>query len=229
MLLWVILFLLIVAISFVLAFLSMRDYQAIPQQISKDEYGLFLVRQTGNFNSKILDSILKLTVAKDLILSIERLFKGNETVLTLFGPKEHLLKFHGDLNLLELEDYAASLDHEAASVWEVGTKEPKKFKREGISNIFSALPKLEAEDQFFWQTVLGKNQTQIRAAFHSKDPVKKKALTPVFQDLKMGDLMKIPSPFSNEQMMEFYRLRSLSKESKSPVLGVEEIINLIKI
>lgn len=228
MILWLILFLLIIGISFILAFWSMRDYQEIPQQ-SKAEYGLFLIRRTNSLNFEVLDMIRKSMLKQDLIISIERLFKGKQAALAIFGPKKILEQFAQQLNLLELEDYALNLASEDIFIWEVGVKG-------STDDIFKNLPMLEHEDQFFWQVILGAKrgkdlsfQTQIRAAVYSEDPIRKKTLVPTLQNLSMGKLIKIPRPFSQEQMMSFYKLRSLSKDSHGPVLASKGVMSLLKI
>ncbi len=228
MILWVALFLLIVIISFILAMQSMRDYQEIPQQ-SKEEYGLFLIRQTASFNPEILNSILKMITAEGLIISLERLFKGSESALAIFGPKKHLVKFSGDLSLLELEDYAARLESKDLSTWEVGVKDKARFDPYTPDNITNNLPKLDKEDQFFWQIVLNQHQTQIRAVLYTKDKEKRKVLAPLFHNLKLGGLIKVPRPFSHEQMMVSYQLRSLSRDSQGPLLTPEGVIKLLRI
>lgn len=227
MILWIILFLLIVGISFLLALRSMRDYQEIPQT-KTTEYGLFLIRQIENFDENILNSLREHIHAENLILSIERLFKGKQTALAVFGPKKVLGNFADRLNLLELEDYA-DLNHEDTFTWEIGMKNSKNISLENLNNNFKNMPELAGEDQFFWQVVIGKNQTQIRAAFFNKDPQRREVLIPLLQDLGAGELVKIPRPFSKEQMMSFYQLRSVSKDSGMPVLTSSEITQLIKI
>lgn len=227
MILWIILFLLIVGISFLLALRSMRDYQEIPQT-KTTEYGLFLIRQIENFDENILNSLREHIHAENLILSIERLFKGKQTALAVFGPKKVLGNFADRLNLLELEDYA-DLNHEDTFTWEIGMKNSKNISLENLNNNFKNMPELAGEDQFFWQVVIGKNQTQIRAAFFNKDPQRREVLIPLLQDLGAGKLVKIPRPFSKEQMMGFYQLRSVSKDSGMPVLTSSEITQLIKI
>lgn len=233
MVLWLILFLLVIAISFILAFLSMRDYHEIPQH-TKVEYGLFLIRQVEGLNAQTLDSIRELMHAEGLIISIERLFKGKQAALTIFGPKKILGQFVTQLNLLELEDYTLDLSHQETFVWEVGTKDNQL--PQGLDNIFENLPQLHIEDQFLWQIILttkGKKdpsfQTQIRAAVYSKDPSRRKALAPILQNLHVDKLVKIPRPFTPEQMMEFYKLRSLSADTKGPILGSEDILRLLKV
>ncbi len=236
MLLWVILFLLIVAISFVLAFLSMRDYQETPQS-SKEEYGLFLIRKIENFNAQTLDFIQRFILEKDLIVSIERLFKGKQAALTIYGPKKILEQLAGNLNLLELEDYALDINWENALVWEVGVKNAQKVNPGNLNNIFQNFPPLAEEDQFFWQVILcakkgGKDlsfQTQIRAAVSSNNPARKKDLAHLLQTFSLGDLVKVPKPFSQEQITNFYKLRSLGKDSSGPVLRSEGVMSLLKI
>lgn len=234
MILWIILFLLIVAISFVLAYRSMKDYSEIPKA-SKVEYGLFLIRQTENFTASALDSIGELMLEAGLIISIERLFKGTQAALTIYGPKIILDKFTPNLNLLELEDYASRLESKDISIWEVGLRDQKGYL--GGPNIFQNLSQLGQEDQFFWQVVLGSRkekgsisfQTQIRAALFCKDPSRKKVLTSSLQELKPGELTKIPKPFSTEQMMDFFKMRSLSKDSNGPILDSEGVLSLLKV
>lgn len=230
MILWLALFFLVIAISFILALRSMRDYQDIFQQ-SKTEYGLFLIRQTERFNSNALDSIRKFLLEEEagLIISIERLFKGSQAALTIFGPKNILDKFALEFNLLELEDYTQELESQHVSLWEVGVKDAGKFNSESLDSVFNNLPLLEGEDQFFWQVVVGRDRTQIRAALYSKDPVRRQTLADRFQNLTSGQLIKIPRPFSSEQMMAFFRLRSLGKDSKAPVLDSEGIIRIVKV
>ncbi len=217
MILWLLLFLIVIGLSFFLAFRSMKDYQEIPQADSVD-YGLFLVRQIKNFDAKLLDSIRQEVSAQGRVVSLERLFKGSQTALTIFGPKNILDKFQSGLDLLELEDYTTEFSDSRVNVWEVGVKESSKLN----------LPQLEAEEQFFWQVILGKNQVQIRAAVSSKDPVRKKMLASA-QNLNAGGLYKIPKPFSTEQMIEFYRTRSLSKATKGPILDTEGIMRLLMV
>lgn len=231
MMLWLILFLLIIAASFILALLSMRDYQEIPEK-SQEEHGLFLIRQTENFNAKFLDAIRKFMQAKGLIISIERLFKGSKAALTIFGPKKILEQFTQTLNLLELEDYTENFPFGDIVMWELGVKNADN-NLPHINNIFRSLPSLEHEDQFLWQVILMQGeglsfQTQIRAAVYSKEPARRQELAAQLQNLNAGELIKIPRPFSKEQMINFYRLRSLSKDSKGSVLTSEGAARLLK-
>lgn len=227
MILWLLLFLLVIGISFILAFRSMRDYQEIPQKVNVD-YSLFLIRQVKTFDVKILDTIRQEVLVKGKIVSFERLLKGSETALTVFGPKNILCRFQNELNLLELEDYAAEFTDSAVSVWEVGVKEAAKLNHDHFSDIFSNLPKLEPDEHFFWQVIISKDQVQIRAAVSSRDPIRKKILASA-QNLNAGGLVKIPKPFSNKQMIEFYKTRSFSKDNSGLILDSAGIMRLLKV
>lgn len=234
MILWIILFLLIVAISFVLAYRSMKDYQEIPRH-SKTEYGLFLIRRPENFNKDFLDRLSKLLVKEGLIVSFERLFKGSQAALTIYGPKKVLDEFIGELNLLELEDYISNLDHNHLSIWEMGVTENTKPKALNIENIFADLARLGNEEQFFWQVVLSPKQkgqlfaSQIRAVVYSKDPQKRQELVPVLQNIASSELLKVPNPFTHEQMMSFFKSRSLAKDSRGPLLEADQVHRLLKV
>lgn len=236
MILWLALFFLIVGISFVLAYRSMKDYQEIPSS-AKVEYGLFLVRQNAGFNANLLNSIGRLILDKGLIISLERLFKGKKAALTIYGPRQVLEQFSSTLNLLELEDYILDCDSSNVSVWEMGTQNAGSHNFDNPNLIFENLSELSEEDQFFWQVILRAKsdkegmafQTQIRAVVYSQDPTRRKMLTTALQDLKLGELTKVPKPFSTEQMLIFYHLRSLSKDSSGPVLGSEGVMRLLKV
>lgn len=232
MILWIALFLLIVAISFVLAFQSMRNYQEPARVKPKEESALYLIRNLNNLNGKLLESLRGHISSAGLAVSIERLFKGRKAALTIFGPKRIIEKFKAELDLLELEDYTLGLSGEDLHMWEVGARNPKKHN---LSGIFSKFPSLGEEDQFFWQIVLGAKNgrepvfaSQIRAAVFSKDPVRRKQLAPLFQNLS-EELVKIPQSFPPLQQLSFYKQRSLGKESFGPVLNPEKVIGLVRI
>lgn len=236
MLLWILLFLLIVAISFVLAFLSMKDYQEFPQQ-SKVEYGLYLIRQPQGLSAIYLDSIGRMLLDDGLLVSIERLFKGSRAALTIFGPKNILNQLSENLNLLELEDYTETLLIKDISIWEMGVKNLNQPIESSSNDIFNHFSQLGPDDQFFLQMVLGAKkqgenlafQTQIRAVVYSGDSVRKQSLISIFQNLNFSELSKVPKPFSVVQMMDFYKQRSLSKDSNGPLLSSDGVISLLKI
>lgn len=219
-----------------MAFRSMKNYQESPKKLS-DEYGLFLIRRTNNFNAGFLDSIRNRMHAEKTTISLERLFKGHRVALAISGPKKILNGFVDQLGLLELEDYSIGLELKDIAVWEVGTKPGKKLSVESLSNIFQNMTELGEQDQFFWQVILLANKdekkqffkTQIRAAVYSRDPEQRKKLTSLLQDLSAPGLIKIPRPFSNEQLIDFFKARNLHADTKGPVLNAAGVMSLLKI
>ncbi len=237
MILWIALFILVVAISFVLAALSMKDYQEIPEH-SGQEYGLFLIRKPYLFTPQLLTSLHDDFSKTGLVISFERLIKGTQSALVVYGPKNSLVKYHQALDLLELEDYA-KVDAQQVSVREVGMRNIDKVDSQGVKNYFQQFPLLSEHEQFWWQLVLlpyrGKSdakksfQAQIRAVVFSGDQARRRHLTQTLQNLAPNKLIKLPKPFSNDQIIDFYQKRSLRKDEKNPYLKPEEVLQLLLI
>lgn len=220
MLLWLLLLLLILAISFVLARLSMKDYTEIPP--SGDSYGLYLIRQPARFDQNFLNQIQNELKKLSSIISFERLFKGKEAALVVFGPKKLLMKFSDMLNLLELEDYA-NVSEENGSVWEIGIKQ-----NEG-SNEFSldkSIHNLLEDEQLWWQLILSKAfKSQIRVVLVSKDPAKRQDISQVLN--LPANLLKLPKVYSTTQLLDFYQKRSFQINEDNPVLNPQQILKLL--
>ncbi len=237
MILWIVLFLLIIAVSIILAFRSMEDYQELPHQ-SGIEHGLYLIRNTAGFDTSILNSIGETMICSDSpVVSIERLFKGSETALTIFGPKTILSQFTDKLDLLELEDYSSEFSKCRAEVWEVGIKKGKKFDVSNVVNLFGSLSKLAAKEQFFWQIVLGVKksrngiffQAQIRAVYLTPELVRERDFVPELHNLGSDQLAKVPSPYSEEQLLNFFNQRVLDRGAKGLLITSSEVLQLLKI
>lgn len=234
MILWLTLFALVVAISFVLALQSMRDYQEAPKH-SKVEYGLYLIRNTSGLTDYILDLIHEQIIKKGLLLSLERLFKGNKSALVVYGPKDILTNYSDRLSLLELEDYTG-IDKEQIISWEVGVRKPvlAESQIQEIGNFFKNFPMLDSTEQFWWQLVLQANSKkgdklftgQIRAVVFCSDLTRRKKLSEELQNLPSEHLTKVPKPFTSAQILEFYKLRVLSKSETNPTLTSQEILKL---
>lgn len=212
MILWVILFLLVVATSFVLAVKSMKDFTDIPQN-AKQEYGLFLIRKIQGFNATLLSHLNEKLLESGSILSIERLFKGKKSALVVYGPRKILLSLNHVLDLLELEDYTdVNVGH--ISAWEIGIKDQSIEWMSG-QNIFANLPQFLDSEQFWWQLILnGSFNLQITAVLISADGQRRTGLTQSLQSLNLQVLIKLPKAFSNPQFLDFYQKRSLRGTNK---------------
>lgn len=212
--LWLMLFLLIVAIAFVLAFASMKNYHDIPEK-SRADYSLFLIRRQKGLNLDLLQNLVDDLFSEGLIISLERLFKGRESVLVIFGPKKILQNYTHQLNLLELEDYT-NLDQDKIFAWQIDLKNLGKV----------AVPELEKEEQFWLQLIIRSHyKMTIRAAFYSSDSAKRKQFPQTLQNL--SGFIKAPIPFSSAQIFNFYKLRS--RVSKETSLSPEQILLLLKV
>lgn len=234
MIVWLTLFLIVIGISFILAYQSMKNYLEVPQK-STAGYGLFLVRQTQSFTLGFLESIHEFLLKEGLIVSLERLFKGGKSALTIFGPKKILNNYMSQLDLLELEDYAEGIDSKDYFAWEVGLKEGDSHIQ-NIGSLFGDLPPLVGGEQFWCQMTLlpkqGKSrgrlfQSQIRAVIFSKEPTKRKELKEALQTL--GGFSRVPRPFSNDQILTFYQQRAMGHDSRGPLLTGQEIVQLLKV
>lgn len=216
MILWILLFFLVVAISFVLAAKSMKDFTQVPHE---EEYSLFLIRKLKHLDTNLLESIKKHLAKQNLLLSFERLFKGNQSALVVYGPKHLLLGYKDTLDLLELDDYT-NVDSSTVSAWEMGIKNSQE--------IFKRLPQLHDDEQFFWQVIIsGKFNPQITAVVISQDPLRRHTLSSSFQNLAPQRVFKLPKAFSNTQLLDFYKIRSLRGGNTNPSLNTLEFLQLV--
>lgn len=231
MILWVILFFLVVAISFILAAMSMRDFQQIPS--ITQEYSLFLIRNTKALDKSVLDTLYNELSKSDLIISFERLIKGNKSALVVFGPTKLISSFKDSFDLLELEDYT-NVDLEKISAWEVGVTNGAVES----GKVFKSLPQLSDSEQFWWQLVLKVKkldskqtksfQSQIRAVVVSEDGSKRKKVADTFlKDLKSENIFRIPKSFSDSQIIDFYKNRAFMKDKNNPILNLNEVYKLL--
>lgn len=225
MILFFILFFLIVLISFFLAYLSMKDFQEKAQDRNPSS-SLFLIRNTSSLNPDFLSNLHEIIAKTGLIVSLERLFKGLESALVIFGPKDILLPFGPGLNLLEIEDYCEVTT--PITAWEMDIDE--SIKSNQISSVFSQIPKLYDNEQVWYQMVLKVEKSeehkfsgQIRIIIVSSDSKRRLELSSALQtDSK--PLVKSIKPYSSLQIAQFYKERSIGKTQIK--LTGEEIIRL---
>lgn len=251
MVLWFVLFFLIIAISFVLAYQSMKDYVEKP---ALNAYSLYLIRNPLALTSQLLDEIYLALNSQDSLVSFEKLFKGQKSALVVFGPKAILDKFNGRLNLLELEDYT-NVDSGTVSAWEMTIKDSNLLQNP--SPVLK--PDLVEVEQFWWQLVLqakkgllsslaGQKKEfqvakaresqksdikfftgQIRAALISSDSTRRKDLAQSLENLGGGKLVKVPRPYTMAQILETYKSRVLQPVGNPLTLNVEQVLALLKV
>ena len=254
MILWFILFFLIIAISFVLAYQSMKDYVEKPANLNV--YSLYLIRNLQALTIAILDEIYSALRTQDSLISFEKLFKGQKNALVVFGPKTILEKFDPQLNLLELEDYT-NVDPNIVVAWEMAIKDASLLQNPSpilkpnlteteqfwVALVLQAkkglLSSLVSQKKEFQVAKARENQKdgvkqfsgQIRAALVSDDPIRRKNLALSLENLGEGKLVKIPRPFTSSQLLESYKSRVLQLQptSNSLTLTAREVLALLKI
>ncbi len=206
----------ILAASFILAYLSMKNYQEIlPVQAS----GLYLIRNTAAINESFTNKLHEELIKSGSLVSIERLFKGLQEALVIFGPKQILLKFP-DLNLLELEDYTA-IRSDSVSLWEMAISD-----KEGVK-----LPPLNADEQFWLQMILqAQNKDNfkiyVRSAAICPDERRRTKLASLLKE-GVGRFVFVPRPVSSEKMLNLYKNRALPHfYSSSSKIGVSSFFKL---
>lgn len=214
---WLVFFFIIVAASFVLAYLSMKDF---PDILSAKQGGVFLIKKPQNLNATVLETI-KNKFNKGQIISFERLFKGSQSALVVFGPRG-LLEL-GDLDLLELEDYCF-VDSTNVTAWEA------TVRGDPPENIFNEIPQLGINEQFWWQVTLRvtKNnfQTEIRSVVCAEGD-RRQDLVTKFQDLN-SKLIKLPKPLTSNQILISYQKRTIVPLSEDPlVLTGQQVLSLL--
>ncbi|TSC66298.1 MAG: Uncharacterized protein CEO21_226 [Microgenomates group bacterium Gr01-1014_80] len=215
MIIFLILFFIILSVSFVLAYSSMRDYQEVPA--SEKEYSLYLIRKPQFLTSQLLGALINLSKGK--IISLERLFKGESSALVIFGPRKVLEgHFSEILGLLELEDYTRVTQ---ASSWEIGRRGQPDLK----SDFFRDLPAFSKEEQFWWQVVIKDFEVQLRAVFAYADK-ERGGLVSVLEGIGGKSLGKLPKAFTSDQILDFYRKRVFTPANSYPSKA-EEILSFI--
>lgn len=223
MIFWIILFAVIIFISFLLALRSMADFEESPTE-KKQQYGLYLIRNSQALNKGILDSIHGLILKDGLLISLERLIKGGESALVVYGPQEILRNFEV-LNLLELEDYT-EIDPTTLQAWEIGVRKQEKIK--SIDSFFKSLPRLSGNEQLWWQLVLkAENYPGEDKFFQGQIRLVTSSAMPELKNGAAGILTKVPKPFTKEQVIGFYQKRSFIQNKYNPILGSEAVLRLM--
>lgn len=219
MILFLILFFSVILISLILAYLSMKNFEQSPKDFSLDN-GLFLIRKPSALTADIFDTLHQMIEREGLIISVERLFKGRESAMVLYGPAKVFEALKSTLDLLELEDYSRKVSE--ASIWQMGTR---LKNRQLDGSLYLDLPKLENEEQVWWQIVLKAQKSsgfraQIRVAVLISNEARRKEISEALQAQK-GSLIKIPQPLSSMQMIDSYRKRSILEENNIKLTGQE--------
>lgn len=240
---WIILFIIVLAISVFLARRSMKDYQELPHLIAK--YGVFLVKNPSALNLQFFSELHSLGKIDHLIVSFERLSKGEDDALVLYAPKFFPEKFP-DLGLFELEDYLSgdekNIGYQEKQVgvdksfsWVIDPKNNQKKPLSTVSNFLDQI-KLAPNQRFFWQIVLSpqkdmnKFQVTIRVVVSDDDPLIRVELAKEIAQIIENATGFSKSIKNSSQLAVFkaFRERTLVPKEITPfVLESSEILALL--
>ena len=168
---WIIIILGIIVVSFFLALRSMKNYQEVPT--TKFPYGVFLIRNESLvLENETLNELYKFCLESNAIIALERLWKGSQKAMVLFAP-QNIGQFMPDLELLEIEDYVekeAKGHQKKASVDEVivWSYDPKNENDLSIPETFLKDLNIEPEQNVFWQIVLNATKKENHFQLNSR-------------------------------------------------------------
>jgi hypothetical protein len=250
---WIIGLILVVVISFILAWRSMKDFKET--HITSQPYSLFLVKNPHILDENLLAQIHTLLSELNGIISFERLLKGTDKVLVIYAPSVIKEKFP-QLDLFELEDYLEPMSvHSPMGSkttlnqvlgWTIASKNnPKKIIN--VKSGFLSLVDLKEDQKFFLQVVcqpienrknngtpesqFGQFQVTMRCLVADENPnqrieLSKKMDSQVFDST---GLVKQARQQTNQQIYEEYIKRVfVPKEVAKNFLLSQEILSLIK-
>lgn len=238
MIIWIILFIVVLGVSFVLAFQSMTNYHGNPRHNTRS-YTLFLIRKPEALTSDILAKIYNQARAGQLTISFEKLIKGPREALVVFGSASLLRPLTSVLDLLELEDYSKRIDPLKLAgtnyniiAWEVGSKNEISAVSQ-ISNLKDFIPTLNESEEFWWQLILKPTDnekstdvsfyTTIKGVLKADNPSRTQELKAQLSQIGSNvGLIPLPQVFTSPQLIKFYQERSGGKTpfSKASETGV---------
>ncbi len=242
---WVIFFFIIILISSVLAYRSMRDYEEFPDSVSLN--ALFYIGNPSNINEETLKRIHSRFTQEKHFFSLERLVKGDEKAVVLFGERQMREQFP-ELSLVEIEDYVGevnllagdgndkTVDVNQAISWLIEPKsDPKKLLT--IGDEFRDL-KVGKDQKVFVQVILMPSeragetvfQATIRVMVADPDPVSRVALAKSTNDLVMRatGLKKHDDNFPEGKKFESFKQRSfIPKEVSEFTLTTQEVLDIL--
>jgi len=236
-----ILILAVVLTSLVSAYLSMRDYRDLPDR--KHPYSLFLIRNLANFTPELLKQLYDDAKKHGIIISFERLFKGNQEALVIYAPKNLLDNYKELLGLLELEDYHEKLKERDVLSWELiptsAKHNPLAALQESVLRLSLKNLSLKDEEQLIFQIVVlaveskvGQSfQTSLRVAVVSAELSRRSELAHGVDGIfsRLTGFHKQKGAAKSSQSYGLLKKRGLvPKEISKFILNSESLIKLLK-
>lgn len=181
-----IIFAIIIAISFVLAYKSMLDYRQKP--VNNILHTIFLVQNPAIVQADFLKKLYHLIDGSRFFVAFEVLYKGDDKALVFYGPK-NLQTSLPEAKLIEIEDYQGSLEFDKVDIFEVTLKgtDPSYIQQDGVFDNLGLKP----EEKFFWQVVLSPEsntsadpifQSTVRALIYAENATRKGEIRQIVED-----------------------------------------------
>lgn len=216
-------------LSFALALRSMKDFQEDPG-ISKNDYGLFLIRQSDQLTLELFASLI--SALKGYICSIEILYKGSSQAMVIYMPHFITSQFPS-LGLIEIEDYilgrgqtqedpfvlSRQITVDDSFTWKVQSKK----KTEHLLSKHNFSIELEPDQYFAWQIVFepGDEKIQLtpRVIIKEAEPQKKIALIKKAKEqINLKTSLTSSQSLLHSGIYEEYKKRALVPKQVQPFL-----------
>lgn len=246
-LVWMLIIIAVMIVALFLALRSMRDYQDVPK--NKSDSGLFLVGNKANLTPEVIFKVNELAKFYDSPVSFEKLYKGTESVLIIYGLTKLVREFP-ELALLELEDYLAESEPDLAL--------PKDLKKIAVKNCISwvisgsgskhelqlksrfiNMVRLDDDQHFSLQIITSVNtnrttslQATMRVIVADQDPNQRIKLVKQINQLVLEQTNLIPQTReqTTTEVFDSFKKRALiPKEVMELVLTPGQVFNLLSL
>lgn len=230
-----IIFGIIIAISFVLAYKSMLDYRQKP--VNNILHSIFLVQNPAIVHADFMKKLFHLVDGDKYFVAFEVLYKGSDKALVFYGPR-NLQTTLSEAKLLEIEDYQGQLEFDKVDLFEVSVKgsDVEYVQQDGVFDDLGLKP----EEKFFWQVVLSPEtnsnadptfQATIRALIYAENATRKAEIRKIVEDriAERTNLTIHRSSLTLDRLFNAYQHRSLipSELVKFPMVA-SQLADLIR-
>lgn len=237
MIVWIILFLLVILISFILALRSMRHYRERPVNLGVN-FGLYLIQNPVGLTGELINSLALEIGPKGAVLSFERLFKGQRRALLVYGPANLLSTQSTQLGLLELEEYT-NKPGPYSLAFEVGERVNSKFNPQGFHLMTEGF-ELADNEQIWWQVVTKPQTNSSEVVFNSiirvviqagEESRLSQIQARLLLNIAEANLTRLPRTQSSTKTLEYYSDRAVYNQfSKGEYLPLssDDLFGLIR-
>lgn len=215
---WVIIFLIIVASS---TLLSVWRYVALTTRVEdlKAPTSLFVVQNKSILTSVLLEGILS-ELPQNTTMSLEMLKRGQDQALVVAIPR-WIISNHPEIKILEIEDYLPTLPTTNQTVFCLQFADPKLkvLSLNFLQDIFSSL-QLNSRESLFVQLIIRpvtrtapELDANIRVIISSAGPGRSQQIKQQFLELlnQKSSLIRNPLDQNAAEILSHFRARTYAK------------------